>query len=318
MSVFRWLAACVLALFLPAVAFAQPPVLLKTRGTSGTISANGGSVTLTDTGGLAGLTIQTLDSYSGTWEAQCSTDGGTTFDTDDEIVLVLMGDTAGTPVVSVTDAVGIWQANISGCNAVKVIATAGFAASDTTVSLQACSTCGATTSGASTVDTEMPAAGALADDTANPTVPGVAAFMMCFDGTTWDRCQTTRDPCDGALKTFIPISIVTATTTEITPSLAGASTNYYICSINLVTAGANNVLVADDDTDNCASPTSGIFGSDASPAAGEGWNFAANGGIALGNGQGMVGKTNGTNRVICIITSAAVQLSGGIAVVAAP
>lgn len=38
------------------------------------------------------------------------------------------------------------------------------------------------------LNTELPAAAALADDTANPTVPGVASFNMCFDGSTWDRC----------------------------------------------------------------------------------------------------------------------------------
>lgn len=43
--------------------------------------------------------------------------------------------------------------------------------------------------GAVVADTEMPAAAALADNTANPTVPGVAAFLMCYDGATWDRCQ---------------------------------------------------------------------------------------------------------------------------------
>lgn len=30
----------------------------------------------------------------------------------------------------------------------------------------------------------------LGDNTANPTVPGVASFNMCFDGSTWDRCPT--------------------------------------------------------------------------------------------------------------------------------
>jgi hypothetical protein len=126
------------------------------------------------------------------------------------------------------------------------------------------------------------------------------------------------DPCSSTAKTFLPISISTATTTEITPSLAGASTHYYVCSLNLVTAAANNVLVADDDSDGCGSPTSGIFGSDASPAAGEGWNFAANSGIVLGAGASSVGRTSGTNRVICILTSAATQLSGMLVVVAAP
>ena len=37
-------------------------------------------------------------------------------------------------------------------------------------------------------NTELPDAAALADNTANPTVPGVGAFLMCWDGATWDRC----------------------------------------------------------------------------------------------------------------------------------
>lgn len=41
-----------------------------------------------------------------------------------------------------------------------------------------------------TVDSELPAAAALADAAANPTVPGVGAFLMGFNGTTWDRVRT--------------------------------------------------------------------------------------------------------------------------------
>jgi hypothetical protein len=43
-----------------------------------------------------------------------------------------------------------------------------------------------------TVTTTLPAAAALADNTANPTVPGVGAFLMCWDttGVNWDRCPT--------------------------------------------------------------------------------------------------------------------------------
>lgn len=41
-----------------------------------------------------------------------------------------------------------------------------------------------------TVDSELPAAAALADATANPTVPGVGGFLMGFNGTTWDRVRT--------------------------------------------------------------------------------------------------------------------------------
>lgn len=41
-----------------------------------------------------------------------------------------------------------------------------------------------------TVDTELPAAAVLGDATANPTVPGVGAYLMGWNGTTWDRVDT--------------------------------------------------------------------------------------------------------------------------------
>jgi hypothetical protein len=39
------------------------------------------------------------------------------------------------------------------------------------------------------VDTELPAAAALTDNAANPTVPSVGAFGHVYDGTTWDRLR---------------------------------------------------------------------------------------------------------------------------------
>ena len=47
------------------------------------------------------------------------------------------------------------------------------------------------TSGTVTADTELPAAAALADTTANPTVPAVGSFLMGWDGTgaVWDRLK---------------------------------------------------------------------------------------------------------------------------------
>lgn len=41
--------------------------------------------------------------------------------------------------------------------------------------------------GTVTVDSELPAAAALANATANPTVPGVGAFLMGWNTATWDR-----------------------------------------------------------------------------------------------------------------------------------
>lgn len=153
-------------------------------------------------------------------------------------------------------------------------------------------------------DTAASSAGASGDN---------ATFNTDELGLLWTR---TIDPCGARAKTYIPINISTATTTEITPSLAGASNHYYVCSINIgPTAGAQNIALVDDDTDNCASVTSGVAGG---TTAGSGWNAAANGGIAFGNGLGAIARTNGTNRVLCLVTSAATQTSGVITVVAAP
>lgn len=52
-------------------------------------------------------------------------------------------------------------------------------------------------SGTVTVDSELPAAIALADNASNPTAPAVGAFGMVWDGAGWDRLTGTS--ADGAL-----------------------------------------------------------------------------------------------------------------------
>jgi hypothetical protein len=220
----------------------------------------------------------------------------------------------------------------------------------------------ATVSGAQ--DTELPAAAALADNTANPTTPGVSAFLMCWDGATWDRCAVTvdpvedvaetagvtgpmvlgvrrdvaassagttgdnatfnsdalgltwtrfLDPCSGVAKTYHIVNMSTATTVEIANAVA--SQYFYICSVNLVAAAAQTIAIGEDDTDGCGSITAGLHGG---ATAATGWSFAANGGIALGNGEGTVMKTATAARYLCVITGQAQQISGTIAYVSAP
>lgn len=153
------------------------------------------------------------------------------------------------------------------------------------------------------------------DDTATVAGTENAAARLRVDCTSRALYTRVLDPCSAVAKTHISISISTATTTELTPSLAGASTHYYICALDLVTAAANNVALTDDDSDGCGSVTSGLAGG---TTAATGWNFVAGGGLVKGNGMGTVFKTGGTNRVVCLVTSAATQLSGSIEVVAAP
>lgn len=125
-----------------------------------------------------------------------------------------------------------------------------------------------------------------------------------------------QDPCSRGTKQYFTVDITTATTTEITASLGGASNFWYICAVNLITTAANNVNLVDDNSDNCASVTASLISSGL--AAGDGWGFGANGGIALGNGQGSVLKSVTSNSVLCLVTSAATELHGTIVAVPAP
>lgn len=82
------------------------------------------------------------------------------------------------------------------------------------------------------VDTELPAAASLADDTANPTAPAVGAFLMGWDPTdgNWDRVQVGNDT--GRLQVDVvtgggsttPSSPVTEITNS-TNTAAGTSAN---------------------------------------------------------------------------------------------
>jgi hypothetical protein len=112
------------------------------------------------------------------------------------------------------------------------------------------------------------------------------------------------DPCRTQANIFKPIS-QTANTQVVTGT---AAKKIYICSINLVTAGANNVAIVEGTGTVCATGIAGV--STGGTTAATGWNFAANMGIAQGNGMGsiMAEATNADN--LCILQSAAVQLSG--------
>lgn len=106
--------------------------------------------------------------------APLSTTGGGTEAT--ALRVTLASDSTG--VIAVTQS-GTWNIGTLSTitNVVHVDDNSGSLTVDGTVGV----------SGTVTVDSELPAAAALADATANPTVPGVGAFILGYNGTTWDR-----------------------------------------------------------------------------------------------------------------------------------
>lgn len=156
-------------------------------------------------------------------------------------------------------------------------------------------------------DTEMPAAATLADATSNPTVPGVASFNMCYNGTTWDRCVKAVDPCQVKTKVHANIN-GTAGATLVTGT---ASKKIYLCSINIVTATAQNINLVSGTGTVCATSTAATLGLTGGTTAGTGWNFAANGGLTLGSGGFSIGQTNVNADNLCMLISGSGQVTGG-------
>jgi hypothetical protein len=101
------------------------------------------------------------------------------------------------------------------------------------------------------------------------------------------------------------ITITSATTTLMITGVA--SRNVHICAMHVVTATANNVALVEGTGATCATGTAGMAGG---TTAANGWNFAANGGIALGAGWGDIMTTSTTGDSVCLITSAAGPLAG--------
>lgn len=129
-------------------------------------------------------------------------------------------------------------------------------------------------------DTEMPAAAALVDDTANPTVPGVASFNMCFDGSTWDRC-TKATAGNGAVDTATQrVTIANDSTgnlatigTSVTPGTSAAHLGK--AEDGAHTTGDTGVMLlgvrAASPTDRSAGPTDGDYEPLGINAAGAVW-----------------------------------------------
>ncbi|MBZ5540693.1 MAG: hypothetical protein LAN61_09265 [Acidobacteriia bacterium] len=136
-----------------------------------------------------------------------------------------------------------------------------------------------------------------ADGNTGSAVPAKAAYL----GGNASGNLTGVTVCDH----WTPISL-TANTQIIT---GAASKQTYVCSINLVAGAATNVAVVEGTGTTCATGIAGMAGG---TTAATGWNFAANGGLTQGNGVGAIMRTATAADNVCILVSAANQVSGTI------
>lgn len=105
--------------------------------------------------------------------------------TDDGVPMFAFADETGTDTVDEGDA-GAVRMDTSRRLLVRVVG----ATDGNRLDIDASGRPTVNVNGTVTVDSELPSAAALADATANPTVPGVGGFLMGYNGTTWDRVRT--------------------------------------------------------------------------------------------------------------------------------
>lgn len=176
-------------------------------------------------------------------------------------------------------------------------------------------TCATDATGRMWTNTELPDAAALADTTANPTVPGVGSYNMCWNGSTWDRCvkasagagnsdsSTQRvvvardsDVCNAKDTAQVVISTASSGNVELVALTSGQT--IYLCDFTIMAGGTVGVQLIYGTGTACATGETNMTG--VMPlVANAGWTHNYGGRL----------KTAEAN-AFCIELSGAVQVDG--------
>ncbi len=115
------------------------------------------------------------------------------------------------------------------------------------------------------------------------------------------------DACQANAKLYKPINNA-GSSSNLSIITHSSSLKTYICSANIgPVGGAVNVALVEGTGSACASSTAGMAGG---ATAATGWQFAANGGLALGDGTNAVAATATGGDDVCLYFSTGVQVSG--------
>lgn len=141
-------------------------------------------------------------------------------------------------------------------------------------------------------------------------------IAMLFSAATAFAQAPQPDPCSGNAANKKTVNI--NTTANVQLATGQASRKIYVCSVFIAPMPtATNIAFATGTGTVCATGIAGfITGGDGTAAKGA--NVAANGGWTYGNGQGTVAKGATVGDNLCLLVSAANQISGSITYVLAP
>lgn len=160
-----------------------------------------------------------------------------------------------------------------------------------------------------TVAGSTPAAAGLgATGSAVPSGAQLAGVLDAAGGT--NMLGLAGDPCQTSVKTTVLFTLATA---AVKVAITGVSAKkIYVCQYYLNNNAADSVAIFEATTaTTCATAAGALIGAGTSVAtAAQGNNWAANGGVSIGNGAAQVLSTLTNAADLCIAQSAATQLSG--------
>jgi hypothetical protein len=130
-----------------------------------------------------------------------------------------------------------------------------------------------------------------------------AFALLAFSGLA-AQAQS-ADPCTRAPHLTATINVAASGT--IITGVTGANT--YICSIDFVTATAQNIALVEGTGTVCATGIAGMAGG---TTAATGWNFAINALFIKGTGPAWVFRTQTKGDNVCLLLSSTGQTSGSI------
>jgi hypothetical protein len=139
----------------------------------------------------------------------------------------------------------------------------------------------------------------LGSTTASASVPVVLASN-----------QTAADPCMFQAKTNVAISTATGTTALVT---GVSAKKIYVCSFALIAPSAVSVSLAEGSSSTCGtSAQAAVIGVATNGTAANGMPLAANGGLTIGNGGGVIAATATNANYLCLFQSGTAQLAGNL------
>lgn len=274
------------ALCLPAIARADVPFIQSTAS----LTAVGQSASLPLSGQSSCAAVIT-GVYTGTNTFEGSVDGSTFVSVNNVFTVT------GTPNGSTTTTTGTFIFPV-GSYAVVRVRMSAFTSGSAGVTLA----CGSALTPFSTA--AVYGSGGAVDSSAYGSADGAsvvnkalaaAAFQFGFNGSSWDRLMV----CPNS----VSISVNTAATSQLVA--ASGSTRVYVCSINFIAGGATNVTLEYGTGTNCGTGTTALTGA---------YPLAAQTGIAMAVGVGSILRTP-ASQALCIVNSAAIQVSGFISYV---